>query len=204
MTPLIPSTYFGPISYYVLLANNDEVLLETKEHFVKQSYRNRAEIYGANGMLVLTVPLERKSREKTLITDLGIANDEAWQHHQWKSIAAAYRSSPYFEFYEHYFTPLFIEQQTNLFDFNQQLTTLLCKIIGINCKITPTTDFVKTTDEDYRYVFTPKKESPIKLTRYIQVFEDRYGFIPNLSILDLLFNKGPETLGYLKAHKISL
>ena len=204
MIPVLPINYFPPISYFVVLAQNDTVLIEQHEHFIKQSFRNRMEIFGVNGKLSLTIPLHRKSREKKMITDVSIANDTPWQAHHWKSIANAYRATPYFEYYEDKLLPLFLNEQNNLWDFNLQITHLLMGFLGLQTKIEFTNDFDKNIDYDFRNSFSAKAPQLIDGERYIQTFEEKIGFLNDLSILDALFNMGPETLSYLKQQKLNV
>lgn len=188
--------YAPPVSYVKEIANADKVFIESKENFQKQSYRNRSRIAGANGALNLIVPLERKG-ERTLITDVTINADENWQNLHWRSLEAAYRSSPYFEFYEHKIAPFYQNQFSNLFDFNLKLLKQLLEILQIETPIEITSDYIKDYSDvkDLRQLIHPKKE-PLFTTEYTQVFGDRYDFIPDLSILDLLFNEGPNSVSY--------
>lgn len=202
MIPVLPISYFGPVDYFLVLAQHEEVQLENWEHFVKQSCRNRCAIYGANGRLVLSIPLNRKRREKTGIQEVQINYDADWQSLHWKSIASAYRSSPFFEYYEDQFAPLFLQKWDTLYALNQEILNLLIKLIGLSTKISTTGKFEKNYSLDYRYVFKGGLSSVVNTTRYIQVFEEKCGFLPNLSILDLLFNQGPQTLTYLKQQQI--
>lgn len=196
--PLLPITYAGPIWYYAILAQNKEVIIETKEHFVKQSFRNRCNIDGANGPLSLTIPLERKSREKTLVSDVAIIYDTPWQSLHWKSLQSTYHHSPFFEFYEEYFQPIFLKEYTTLFEFNLDLIKQFIKLLQIDCKILFSKSFEHDYTIDYRPVFSTKNKAVPKFDRYIQVFQDRHDFVNNLSVFDLLFNLGPEGLIYLK------
>jgi hypothetical protein len=199
MKAIFPLTYLGPISYYANLLQFDQVLIEKKEHFIKQSYRNRCNIVGASGKLSLSVPTFRKGRDKTIIDKVGISNDSNWQALHWRSICTAYRSSPYFEYYEEDFENFFLEPQTNLFDFNLALTQVILKRLGMEVKFTMTQEFVLNYDTpDFRPNYSRKFPDSNEYPRYIQVFEERTGFQENLTILDLLFNQGPSGIEYLK------
>lgn len=205
MVPVLPINYFPPISYFVVLAQNKSVLIEKNEHFIKQSFRNRMEIFGVNGKLSLTIPLHRKSREKKMITNVSICNDTPWQAHHWKSIANAYRATPYFEYYEDKFLPLFLEEKNDLWEFNLEILKLLMALIGIDTSIEFTSDFEKNIPQgDFRSAFSAKAPQLLNAERYIQTFEEKMGFLNDLSILDALFNMGPETLSYLKRQNLNL
>ncbi|MFT6717499.1 MAG: hypothetical protein ACJA0Q_002156 [Saprospiraceae bacterium] len=199
MKAIFPLTYLGPISYYANMLQFDEVLIEKNEHFIKQSYRNRCDIIGATGSLSLSVPTFRKGRDKTIIDKVGISNDSKWQTLHWRSISTAYRSSPYFEYYEEDFENFFLEAKTNLFNFNLELTKVILKRLGIDVKFTMTSEFILHHDiPDFRPNYSRKFPDNNVYPRYIQVFEDRVGFHKNLTILDLLFNQGPSSIEYLK------
>lgn len=199
----LPLSYFGPIEEFVYLAQNDEVTYEVKEHFVKQSFRNRCSIYGANGVLRLTVPLVLKSREKTAMEDIKISYAENWQTQHWRSIQSAYKNSPFFDYYEEMLLPLFLEQHDSLLALNQKALTVLKQCLQLDTKIEYTQEFEAYQENDLRLTIHPKKEPTVNLERYIQVFEEKYGFHANLSILDLLFNEGPSAILYLKSINIS-
>jgi hypothetical protein len=204
VAPLIPITYAGPVWYYALLAYSSKVIIESKEHFVKQSYRNKCVIDGANGAMSLVIPLERKSREKTLISEIKIANETPWQALHWKSIQAAYHHSPYFEFYEDHFVQFYLEPQENLMEFNLQIMHKFMELLQIECEIEFTDDFHHEYKNDFREAFSTKNKVIPQFERYIQVFEDRHPFLQNLSVFDVLFNLGPEGLIYLKRAPISV
>ena len=199
----LPLSYFGPIEEFVYLAQNDSVVYETKEHFLKQSFRNRCVIYGANGLLRLTVPLVLKSREKTAMEDIKISYAENWQAHHWRSIQSAYKNSPFFDYYEEMLLPLFFEQYENLLELNMKTHDVIKQCLQLSCTAELTPDFEPYSDRDLRLLIHPKKTPTVELPRYIQVFEERHGFHPNLSILDLLFNEGPSAILYLQGIPIN-
>lgn len=195
--PTIPLSYFGPIEEYVLLAKHNTAQYELHEHFVKQSFRNRCVIYGANGELKLTVPLVLKSREKTTMENVKISYAEKWQANHWKAIVASYKNSPFFEHYEEELVQVFLHEYEYLKDLNQAAQKTILNIIGIQPNILTTTEFEPILENDYRASLHPKKSPILENKRYIQVFEEKHGFIPNLSILDLIFNEGPVARLYL-------
>ena len=164
------------------------------EHFVKQSIRNRCEIYGANGKLRLTIPKERKGSSKTIIKEIKISYKEDWQKLHWNAIKSAYNSSPFFEYYQDELEPFFKKKESNLVDFNNKLQEVILELLQEdNCP-----DF--TTSYHHKTEFSDLRNNDFILensSKYNQVFMEKHGFIPNLSILDLLFNLGPESSDYL-------
>ena len=191
---LIPCPYFGSIEYFYNLISN-EYLIEVNDYFVKQSLRTRCKIYGANGILTLTVPKSRKNSSKTLFKDIKINYDHQWQKEHWESLTSAYRSSPFFEYYEDELQSLFQKKHTFLKDLNLEMMTFVCSKIGISTEFNLTKTYINNLDYvDKRMYNFDQIEPP----RYIQVFENKFGFISNLSILDLLFNEGNNSKFYLE------
>ncbi len=197
---LVPLLYFPPISFYrYLLQNNEEVLIEKHEHFIKQTFRNRCSIYGANGKLNLSIPTVHEGK-KAPIRDIKINYDQNWQKIHWKSIESAYRSSPYFEFYEDQIRPLFNIKETYLCDFTSKALHKVNEILGIDLNIKYTSEYKAEYRNtlDLRNQFNSKKESSnLHFKEYHQVFEDKTGFMKDLSIIDLLFNEGPGSINYI-------
>ena len=199
MSIILPSSYFAPILQFALISEADNYVIETKEHFVKQSYRSRFQIYGANGLLNLVVPL-KKWKNHTSIEKIEVSYDENWQQLHWRSIESAYRASPFFEFYEEEIKPLIFSEEVNLLKRNSYTEQAINKILGIKSNLEFTTIY-ESQEPDWRTIINPKNKVEMESVlnpKYIQVFEDKHGFIPNLSILDLLFNLGPESRLYLK------
>jgi hypothetical protein len=201
MNILIHPTYFPTIAHFVAIANAETVTFEAADNFQKQTFRNRMYVYGANGKLLLNIPVKHnKNKQKTLYKNIEIENVEDWQKQHWRSIVSAYKSSPFFEYYEDDLKDLFTTPHTSLYNLNIELFNILCECIEIDIKIEFTTAFNTTTTEtDLRHLVNSKKETPIQLELYTQVFGDKYGYLNNLSILDLLFNEGPNTLNYLES-----
>ena len=199
MKVILPIVYLGNIEYYSLLNRAEEVFFDLHGHYLKQNFRNRTEIYGANGKLNLIIPVE-KHKNHTALQDIKISYDHFWQKQHWKSIASAYRSSPYFEFYEDEFEELFMKKYTYLVEFNLALQDKILECLSISPTITFSKEHHKEIEgfTNYRGYFTPKQKSlEFPKEPYNQVFEDKYGFIPNLFIFDLLFNEGPNAISFL-------
>ncbi|KAA3651616.1 MAG: hypothetical protein DWP98_02630 [Bacteroidetes bacterium] len=202
---ILPSAYLGPVSYFKLISENPNHFIESKAHFTKQTYRNRCYIYGANGSLGLTIPLQ-KWKNHTKIEDVLISYDENWQTIHWKSIESAYRTSPYFEYYEMELRPFYESKaQTSLLEFNTQLQLKIADIIKLQYTFAYTEKY-ESTNPDWRILMHPRNQAfnaTFNFPKYIQVFEDKYGFLSNLSILDALFNLGPKTLDYINSIEIN-
>ncbi|MCQ2959395.1 MAG: WbqC family protein [Bacteroidales bacterium] len=197
---LLSSAYLPPVQYVALLAQRKKAHIEIWEHYVKQSYRNRATILSANGPLDLIMPLEKQQGSKTILKDVKIAYNDRWNAEHWNAIVSAYNSSPFFEYYRDDLEPFFTEKFQFLIDYNQELLQCILKLMQIQAETSFTTDFIplNSEEEDFRYTISPKKKcSEIIFPEYTQVFEDKFDFFPNLSILDLLCNKGPESKEYL-------
>jgi hypothetical protein len=197
---LLPMFYLPPVEYLVQLnAYKPDILIEKEEHFPKQTYRNRTHIYSPDGMLALTVPVTKGSKNHTKIKDVKISYDFEWQRLHWLSLQACYRRSAYFEYYEDDFSVFYNKRYDYLFDYNQQLLEFILKAIKLHValKFTQTYEAEYQDIADFRNSIHPKKESGIEQKPYYQVFEDRKGFLKNLSIVDLLFNQGPHTVNYL-------
>lgn len=200
---LLSIAYLPPVQYYSKLITYPEINIEQFEHFPKQTYRNRAYIYSPNGRQILTVPLKNRT-ERTITKDIRICYNDPWQKLHWRSMEAAYRRSPYFEYYEDDLAPFYNEQKHEfLVDLNMELMQFINSLLKINVKYRFTSDYEKTYPNvnDYRNIISPKAEPGADQTfvvkEYSQVFDSRHGFIPNLSIVDLLFNHGPRSLEYL-------
>ncbi|WP_082422599.1 WbqC family protein [Aquimarina longa] len=198
--------YFGPIANYVAIAQSDVLLFENEDNYQKQTYRNRTYIYGANGKLLLTIPIKHsKKGVKQLYRDIRIENDFQWQLLHWKSLESAYRTSPFFEYYEDEFVHLFKKPKEFLLDFNYECMQVVMECLQLDIPLSKTDTYNKEPKEalDLRYIVNAKKEQSYSMQPYIQVFDDKQGFIPNLSILDLLFNEGTNALTYLENQSIS-
>jgi hypothetical protein len=197
---VFPLFYLPSIEYFSkILKYKDALLIENSENFLKQSYRNRAVIHSPNGALDLIVPVIKGSKNHTIVKDVKISYDFKWQRLHWKSLETSYRSSAYFEFYEDDLIGFYEKKWEFLFDFNEELLQLLNRFLKINIeyKYTNTYQLTYSTLDDYRGSIHPKHFSDIKFKPYFQVFQERNGFLPNLSIVDLVFNQGPQSIKYL-------
>ena len=197
---ILSSHYFPSIAYFIVLLQHDSVVIDLGEHFKKQSYRNRCNIYTSNGSLPLSVPVIRKNT--TAVKDVVLDTTNDWKKKHWRAINSAYNSSPFFEFYEPDLKLVFFTNYTTLAELNTALLNHVCKEIGLDVTFSTSSQFIETSEShtDYRYLIDAKKvyTKADNYSRYIQIFEEKHGFIKNLSILDLLFHEGPETLNYLK------
>lgn len=198
MKILLPIFYLPPISWFaVFLKDENEVVLEQFENFPKQTYRNRANIYGANGRLSLIIPTRHTG--KRVMKEAEISHRENWQQLHWKSIKTAYQSSPYFEFYEEKLEKIFEFKTDSLIKFNLNALKIIQDILKTEKAYSLNNEYVKIPlEENYREKFSAKKETEFEMEEYYQTFSDKLGFEKDLSILDLICNKGPETLTYLK------
>ena len=195
---LLPTAYLAPTNYYAILAQNQKCKIEYYEYFIRQSIRNRCEIYGSNGRLRLTIPKENKNLSKTTINEIKISYTDNWQRSHWNSINSAYNSSPFFEYYKDEFKPFFKKKETYLIDLNSKLQRKILEILNIDNQPTHSHKYHKNGKfTDLRnYDFKNKSQE-----KYDQVFMEKHGFMSNLSILDLLFNIGPESKTYLNILK---
>jgi hypothetical protein len=196
----------GPVHYYSKLATGVSCLIEQDEHYRKQTYRNRAVIYDANGALKLIIPL-KKHPEKTAFRNIQLSYDAPWQDLHWKSLESAYRSSPFFEYYEHDFADFYTgKKYTFLIDFNLAIHEVILRLLKLQPAVSLSNEYKKVYDNalDFRDLISPKydvlSDPDFRIKPYPQVFEPKHGFLPNLSIVDLLFNEGPQSQIYLLPH----
>ena len=201
-TCLLSTTYFGPVQWYQKLHRYDLVRMECYENFQKQTYRNRCIIATTDGTQALTIPVTHDGN-KTLTRDIRISDHGNWRHLHWNAIQSAYNNSPFFEFYADDLRPFFERRWDFLIDFNEAIIYKICELLDIEPKIERTISYQPTdiTDiVDFRETIRPKHPLPDEEfipRRYYQVFEQKYGFLSNLSILDLLFNEGNESVLFL-------
>ncbi len=195
---LLSTAYFGPVRYFSKLAGYPEIYLEQHENFTKQTFRNRAVILGANGPVPLIVPVEKGRGPKIKIKDLRIAYHEEWQRTHWRTIFSAYNSSPFFEYYADDLESFFRKKFNFLFDLNLQITKTILEILEIPANLKLTVDFEQFPETylNFRERINPKvhrnlDDPGFSAKPYTQVFSEKFGFVADLSILDLLFNEGP-------------
>ena len=205
---LLSTTYFGPVQWYQKLHTGHTVYIEACETNAKQTFRNRCVIATANGTQVLTVPVERPADielNRCPIRDLRISDHGRWRQLHWNALQSAYSESPFFEYYADDLRPFFERRYDYLFDYNMAIIETMCELLDVRPDIRLTCDYVPSAflhpgTIDYREAITPKHpaDDPDFTPRpYYQVFASRTGFIPNISILDLLFNMGPEGVFWL-------
>ncbi|MFK8046436.1 MAG: WbqC family protein [Crocinitomicaceae bacterium] len=201
MKPVLPISYFGNIAYYWYLAKYKSVLISLNEIYQKQTFRNRCVVLGANGPLNLSVPVERPYGKLTKTKDVLISEAENWRQVHWKTLESCYNRTPYFEFYADDLKALLFSNFKTLAQLNIALTNELVEKIGLINNLQLISDTLHIDAEDKREEFSPKKNSSFKSYPYLQTFTERFGFSNNLSILDLLFNEGPNSICILNESK---
>ena len=203
MNILIHPSYFPSISHYIAMIQSDSVTFEMEDNFQKQTNRNRMYIYSPNGIQLLNVPVKHSPEKHQKYKEVRIENDFAWQKNHFKSLEAAYRTSPFFEYFEDDFRPLFEKKHEFLMDLNMEVFQLVNDSLGIDIKPEKTIEFFHEVPnfEDFRHLINGKKDTT-QIEAYTQVFNDKHGFINNLSILDLLFNDGRYAVEYLKNQQL--
>lgn len=203
-TILLHPTYFPSIAQMAAVTQANEVRFEIQDNYQKQTYRNRSHIAHSNGRLVLNVPIRHsKTGRHQRTREVIVENSFPWQEQHWKSLQIAYRSSPFFEYYEDDLAPLFHREVRLLLDHNMEIFRLLQNLLGLESSFSFTSEYEKEASEtDLRYLVNAKKEPEYRLTTYTQVLEANHGFLSNLSVLDLLFNEGPNALEYLEQQQI--
>ena len=202
-TTLFSTAYFAPVQYYWYWRRSAFPVVEACEHYIKQTWRNRCVIGTANGPMTLSLPVEGGA-DKTNIRDVRLSNHGNWQHLHWNSIESAYNSSPFFEYYADDLKPIFEMKSGFLFDFNEVIREKICELLELDAMFRKTETYFSELEIpdgciDLRNSIHPKKpiDGLFQLEPYYQVFDRKFGFQPNLSILDLLFNMGPESILYL-------
>lgn len=196
---LIQPCYFAPISNYVAMMQADKIYFENHDHFQKQTNRNRMYIYSANGLQMLNIPV-RHLKESRSFKDTQIEHSFGWQKQHFKTLEAAYRTSPFFEYFEDDIRQVFDKSYKYMLDLNLDTHQIVCDCLGVNLDYEKTLEYhsqVQDNIQDFRYLADGKKDTTT-LESYSQVFQEKYGFLNNLSILDLLFNQARQATEYLK------
>jgi hypothetical protein len=204
MQTVIFPTYFPSISHYVAMVQAESVVFEIYDHFQKQTNRNRMYIYSPNGIQLLNIPVKHAKEAHQFTRDVRIENDFGWQKQHFKSLEAAYRTSPFFEYFEDDILPIFQKKHTFLMDLNLETFAVVNECLGLKLATSNSQDYdrILTNAHDLRVLAQGKKDSN-QFDTYTQVFGDKHGFLNNLSILDLLFNEGRYALDYLKNQALS-
>lgn len=195
---LLSTAYFPPAEYFSLIRNSDIVFIEQEENYVKQTYRNRCRILTSGGILSLSVPVMKGSGLKALVKDIEIDYSKRWQQVHLRAMTSAYSRSPYFQFYSEHIIKIFLKSPRFLLDLNNDMLLKCLGLLNIDKCICYTSSFQSDSglSRDYRYRISPKKDPGFTTRAYIQVFGGNE-FVPGLSILDLIFNLGPEAVEYL-------
>lgn len=194
---LLCSAYLPPVNFFTAIKSGGDVLIEQYDNYCKQTYRNRCRIATAGGVQTLTIPVVKSDSPKQLMKDVRISDHGDWRRQHWNALESAYMNSPFFMYYQDDFRPFYERRIEFLIDFNTQLTELILKLAGMDKKIKLTESYsrLSTGINDLRQLIDPQQTSQNR--PYWQVFKQKYGFQPNLSAVDLLFNMGPEFPLYL-------
>lgn len=203
MDILLHPTYFPSVSNFVALVNANKITFEVEDNFQKQTNRNRMYIYSPNGIQLLNIPLKHSKTAHQKFKDTRIEDAFDWQKQHFKSLEAAYRTSPFFEYFEDDIRPVFEQKHTFMMDLNFQILDIVSDCLGMSLRYDKTEEYFHEVSgvQDLRYLANGKKDTS-EFEPYTQVFGDKHGFINNLSILDLLFNEGRYALDYLKRQRL--
>lgn len=202
---LFQPTYFSPISQYVSIAKSKEIIFEIEDNFQKQTYRNRCFIYTADGKHLLNVPIQHTKGIKQKTKEVKIDYKDDWNKLHLKTLQTAYNSSPFFEFYIDDLMPILEKRHTFLLDLNFEAHQFVMEALQLEIPTSKSVEFHKEpTSIDYRNLAIAKKEQLYQFNYYYQVFNSNSGFIPNLSILDLIFMEGPNALNYLESQSLNI
>ena len=206
-TILLHPTYFPSISHFAAIVQAEKVTFEMEDNFQKQTNRNRTYIYSPNGIQLLNIPVKHSKTAHQKTKDIQIENDFDWQKQHFKSLEAAYRSSPFFEYFEDDLLPIFEKKHSFLMDLNLEVFDLITRCLRMKVEYSTTTEYFHEINSeeitDFRFLANGKKDHS-QFESYTQVFDDKFGFINNLSVLDLVFNEGKFALDYLKSQQLLL
>jgi hypothetical protein len=202
MDILLHPSYFPSISHFAAMVQSDKITFEMEDNFQKQTNRNRTYIYSPNGIQLLNIPIKHSNLSRQKTKDIKIEQEFDWQKQHFKSLEAAYRSSPFFEYFEDDLLPIFQKKHTFLMDLNFEALEITAKCLRMKLEFDTTTEYFHEIENpeitDFRYLVNGKKDHSI-FEHYTQVFDDKHGFLNNLSVLDLLFNEGKFAMDYLKS-----
>ena len=198
MDLIIHPNYLPSTSQFLLIVNSKKLVFEINDHFLKQTFRNRTYIYGANGKLILSIPVIHSQKNRKLLKDVKISYSHDWPTQHWKSFQVSYRSSPFFEYYEDKLIDLYKRREKYLCDFNLKSIDIISEMLKINLEYVFTKKYEDNYSNKLDYRKNCKKiDSKYKINKYTQVFESKHGYIENLSVLDLIFNEGPNAVNFL-------
>ncbi len=192
---------FPPVSWWLYACKAGQVTFDLAEHYQKMSYRNRYYLAAPEGKLLMSLPLAKGRNQRQPVNTVAIANNTDWQDNHWKTITSLYGRSPFFEYYNYQLKPLFERPYHRLHDFNKESILLISKLLQLSLDFSETTQFEKNYPPeipDLRSSLNPQEQSGIRIPEYYQVFADRTGFLPDCSILDLLFCEGSYATQLLK------
>ncbi len=208
---LLSTAYFPPLEYLAELIHTPKAIIDIHETYPKQTWRNRCAIASGNGPVNLSIPIEKPSGNATKTVDVLISQHYSWRKNHWRTIHSAYRNAPFFIYYADLIEQRIMDEQpVKLHEFNERILRAVLDEMNLDVSFGITETFISQPGdaEDLRFCISPKQrerkgyQGP-DFSPYYQIFEDRFGFIPNLSIIDLLFNLGPDSAGYLKQAKLS-
>ena len=201
---LLSTTYFGPVQWYQKLYRAEHITIEQWESFQKQTYRNRCLIATTQGVQALTVPVEKPANGSNCIKDLRISDHGNWRHLHWNALQSAYGESPFFDYYQDDIRPFYEKRWTFLLDFNEAIRQKMCELIDFEPRVDYSSEYIVDSkaiaSDDYRTAINPKhpaQDDEFEPKPYYQVYQTKHGFLENLSVIDLLFNMGPESIFYL-------
>ena len=199
MDILIHPNYFPNIYQFIQIIKAKNILFEVSDNYQKQTFRNRTYIYGANGKLGLFIPVIHSHKNRELFKDVKISYESNWMDLHLKSLQSAYRSSPYFEYFEDDFIKLYSEKEKFLVDFNIKCIKLISNLLDLDLDYKISSEYVEKTNDiiDLRDLSNARKQKTIETPKYIQVFESKHGYLNNLSIIDLIFSEGPNSVSLI-------
>lgn len=192
MIPVLPTSYFGSIAYFQELARHSEVFIEAKEYFPKQTYRNRCDVLGGDGILSLSIPVKKPSGSKTRTDEVLLSQEENWRMRHWRSFTSAYQASPYFDHYGMEIRELLFNKEDSIMKFNTTITLRIIDWLDLETKVKLTGEFQKPIENDLRETLVAKNtHQKYKEAPYIQVFQRENSFRGSLSVLDAILCNGP-------------